>query len=78
MATGKAVVARCIPATRKWEGAIDLYKSPEEFAAIVRRRLATDIDARQAAARKRLESESWMEKAKVFASIFSGRRFDEH
>jgi hypothetical protein len=77
MATGKSVVARCIPATKVWADAIDLYTSPQEFAAIVQNRLSSDLGAPQVDARTRLGSESWEEKARLFASIVTGQRVDE-
>lgn len=67
LATGKPVVVRDLPANREWADALDLADSPEAFADLVRRRLETGLPPGQAAARLRLENESWSAKAEIFS-----------
>ena len=62
LATGKPTVVRDLPATRGWGDCLDLAGSPEEFAHLVRLRLATGLPAEQRAARTRLAGESWATK----------------
>ena len=66
LATGRPAVVRALPATRAWADCLDLADSPEAFAAVVRRRLATGLPAGQRAARGRLADESWVAKARAF------------
>jgi glycosyltransferase involved in cell wall biosynthesis len=68
LATGKPVVARNLPATRDWADGLDLAETPQAFARAVRTRLATGLPPEQEATRRRLEGESWAEKARVFAT----------
>jgi len=69
MATGKPVVASRLPATQQWSDCIDVTATAEEFSAAVRQRLTAGVAASQLAARKRLESESWAQKALAFEAI---------
>jgi len=69
LATGKPVVVRDLPANREWAGALDLAASPDEFAAMVLRRLDAGVPPEQVKARERLVSESWQAKAAEFARI---------
>lgn len=69
LATGRPVVARRLPSTQAWSDALDEAATAEEFSRAVRRRLAEGLPAPQAAARKRLEQESWAAKARVFEEL---------
>ncbi|MBN1912574.1 MAG: glycosyltransferase [Pirellulales bacterium] len=69
LATGKPAVVRDLPANRAWADALDLADSPEAFAAIVCRRLAEGLPAAQAEARRRLQQESWDDKAREFERV---------
>lgn len=69
LATGKPAVVRDLPATRLWADALDLASTPQEFAAAVLRRLNTGLPPEQAAARTRLASETWTEKARQFEAL---------
>lgn len=69
LATGKPVVARDLPATRAWADALDLAATPEDFARLVRLRLAEGLPNSQAEARQRLRQESWVEKASQFERL---------
>lgn len=66
LATGKPVVASDLPASRCWADALDLVDSPEAFSRSVRRRLVGPLPPGQAAARARLKSEGWADKASQF------------
>jgi hypothetical protein len=66
LATGKPVVVRDLPANRPWHDALDLARTPEQFSAMVRQRLVGGLPEDQAAARLRLVTESWTEKARRF------------
>jgi hypothetical protein len=77
MATGRAVVARSIPATLDWADAIDLYTSSSEFSSSVRNRIATGVEPSQVAARRRLDVESWETKARSFGSTVTGQEIDQ-
>jgi glycosyltransferase involved in cell wall biosynthesis len=66
LATGKAVVARDLPATRPWADCLDLVATADEFAAAVARRLAEGVPEAQRIARRRLADEGWDEKARAF------------
>jgi glycosyltransferase involved in cell wall biosynthesis len=69
LATGKPVVVRDLPANREWADALDLAATPEQFAMAVKERLRTGIPEQQIRARRRLNRESWAEKAGVFAQL---------
>ena len=66
LATGKPVVVSDLPATREWADCLDLADTAETFAQAVRRRLTVGLPETQEAARARLASESWAEKARTF------------
>lgn len=66
LASGKPAVVRDLPANRVWADSLDLACTPEQFSELVRRRLETGLPESQAAARQRLENESWGEKARQF------------
>jgi hypothetical protein len=66
LATGKAAVVRDLPANRPWADCLDLADTSEAFVRAVRLRLETGLPADQKAARQRLASESWDEKARSF------------
>jgi hypothetical protein len=66
LATGKPVVVRDLPATREWADCLDLADTAETFVQAVRRRLTKGLPEAQEAARARLASESWAEKARTF------------
>jgi hypothetical protein len=63
LATGRPVVARDLPASRSWDDALDLARSPEGFRDAVLLRLHTGLPAGQALARRRLAAEGWPAKA---------------
>ena len=63
LATGKPAVVRALPATRPWADCLDVASTPQDFAAAVRRRLATGLPASQRLARARLTAEDWSAKA---------------
>ncbi len=67
LACGKPVVARNLPSVTEWADAADLVDSAQQFAAVVRQRLATGLPAEQRSARARLQAESWDRKAAQFA-----------
>jgi glycosyltransferase involved in cell wall biosynthesis len=66
LATGRPVVARDLPATRPWADCLDLAATPQEFVEAVQQRLALGLPDAQRAARGRLTSESWDDKARQF------------
>jgi glycosyltransferase involved in cell wall biosynthesis len=69
LATGKPAVVRDLPSTRPWTDCLDAASTPAEFAAAVRRRLASGLPAAQGLARQRLAAENWSVKAAEFACI---------
>jgi hypothetical protein len=69
LATGKPVVARDLPATRAWADALDLACTPHDFSAAVCRRLGRELPDDQMLARRRLENETWDQKARQFEGI---------
>jgi glycosyltransferase involved in cell wall biosynthesis len=65
LATGCPVVVRDLPATREWADCADVASTPEAFSEAVRIRLHTGLPDTQRAARQRLLSEGWPEKARL-------------
>lgn len=63
LAAGKPVVIRDLPGTADWNDCLDACRDGQEFARLVLQRLETGIPADQAAARRRLDRESWRSKA---------------
>lgn len=63
LATGKPVVVSRLPAVEEWHDCLDICLSPEQFAATVLKRLASDVPTDQYIARQRLQDESWESKA---------------
>jgi glycosyltransferase involved in cell wall biosynthesis len=63
LATGKAVVARYLPATHSWADAADLVADADQFVAAALKRAETGIMPQQEAVRGWLVAESWSEKA---------------
>jgi glycosyltransferase involved in cell wall biosynthesis len=72
LATGKPVVARALPATRRWRDALDLADSPAEFSTMVRQRIDTGLPSAQLQARARLVGESWKAKSWQFSEMVFG------
>jgi glycosyltransferase involved in cell wall biosynthesis len=72
LATGRPAVVRDLPATRPWADCLDVAATPQEFAAAVRRRLATGLPTSQKLARRRLAAEDWPAKAAEFARLVRG------
>jgi hypothetical protein len=69
LATGKPAVVRDLPSSRPWADCLDIARTPQEFVAAVRRRLATGLPPDQKTARFRLAAEDWSEKAAEFARL---------
>lgn len=69
LATGRPCVVRDLPANRAWGDCLDLADSPASFVEAVRRRITQGLSAEQAHARRRLQQESWAEKARQFEQI---------
>jgi hypothetical protein len=72
LATGKPTVVSHLPANREWADALDLAATPEDFARLVKLRLASGLPPAQAAARRRLSEEGWDAKARVFEALALG------
>jgi glycosyltransferase involved in cell wall biosynthesis len=66
LATDRPVVARRLPSTEPWGHALDLIRSPGEFAEAVRLRLDTGLPDSQRRARGPLAGEGWSAKAGLF------------
>jgi glycosyltransferase involved in cell wall biosynthesis len=64
LATGKPVVVRKLPAVAPWADCLDAADSAEEFSRFVWLRLQHGLPKDQEQARRRLEKESWAEKAR--------------
>lgn len=73
LATGKPAVVRNLPAVQEWGDAVDVADSAEEFAAAVKRRLASGLPEGQQQARRRLAEESWEAKASRFEQLIDAR-----
>lgn len=73
LATGKPVVVRKLPATVEWADCCDVVEAPEEFAAMVLKRLQSALPPDQDRARQRLEAESWAAKAAQFECWVDGK-----
>lgn len=70
LATDRPVVVRDLPANREWADCLDLAATPEEFARLVKLRIATGLPGAQAAARAaRLPAESWDGRAERFEQM---------
>jgi len=69
LATGKPVVVRDLPSVHGWADALDRASTAAEFSVAVRRRLAEGLAPGQAAARKRLEQETWAAKARTLERL---------
>jgi hypothetical protein len=72
LATGKPAVVRDLPATRPWADCLDVVTTAAEFAKLVNERVTSGVPAAQRAARARLESEGWAEKAQLFERWLDG------
>lgn len=72
LATGKPVVVNRLPSTDAWCDCLDVAESPEQFSRLVRERIKRGIPASQAAARTRLQYESWKSKAEQLDQILKG------
>jgi glycosyltransferase involved in cell wall biosynthesis len=66
LATGKPVVVRDLPANRDWAACLDLADDSPSFCRQVILRLHTGVPEDQNTARRRLASESWRIKARLF------------
>ncbi len=72
LATGKPAVVRHLPSTTGWADCADVCGDPESFTAAVIERLRSGLPDSQRAARSRLESEGWAEKARQFERWVNG------
>ncbi|MDO4630161.1 MAG: glycosyltransferase, partial [Planctomycetia bacterium] len=66
LASGKPAVVRDLKASEIWWDALDVADSAEEFSRKVRLRIQTGLPPEQSAARERLKSETWEEKARMW------------
>ncbi len=66
LATGRPAVARDLPANRDWADCLDVVPTREAFVGAVLRRLREGLPEDQWRARRRLVSEGWDEKARLF------------
>lgn len=73
LATGRPAVVRRLPACEAWADAMDLVENAEQFSKIAQLRAKNGIPEAQKAARRRLEQESWAEKARQFKEIILRR-----
>jgi glycosyltransferase involved in cell wall biosynthesis len=73
LATGKPVVVSDLPASRRWNAALDLAATPEDFSEIVRDRIVSGLPDSQKGARLLLSEESWNAKAALFLDWVQGR-----
>lgn len=66
LASGRPAVVRALRASEPWADALDEADSPETFSRLARFRAMSGLPAAQADSRKRLENETWAEKARQF------------
>lgn len=66
LASGRPAVVRALRASQPWADALDEADSPETFSRLARFRALSGLQPSQVSARKRLESETWDEKARQF------------
>ncbi len=69
LATGRPVVATPLPANLHWADAMDVSADPDAFTALCLERAGRPLPDGQRSARRRLEQESWAEKALRFEAI---------
>jgi glycosyltransferase involved in cell wall biosynthesis len=72
LATGKPAVVRHLPATRPWADCLDVAATADQFAALVKERIASGVPESQRVARERLSAEGWAEKARQFEAWIDG------
>ncbi len=72
LATGRPVVVADLPANREWSDCLDLARTAEEFTRVVLDRIASGLPPGQQAARARLQSEGWDDKALLFERLLAG------
>lgn len=66
LASGRPAVVRALRASQPWSDALDEADSPETFSRLARFRTLSGLPETQANARRRLENETWAEKARQF------------
>ena len=66
LASGRPAVVRALRASEPWRDALDEADTPEIFSRLARFRALSGLPAAQVDSRKRLESETWDEKARQF------------
>jgi glycosyltransferase involved in cell wall biosynthesis len=69
MATGKPVVARCLPAVEDWQDCLDAAGDEQQFVQAVQHRIETGVPTTQLAARRRLAKETWADKAQSLRAV---------
>lgn len=67
LATGRAVVARNLPAIIPWNDTLDVVSTAEEFAQRCVERAVSGVPSMQYLARERLKEETWTRKAQIFS-----------
>lgn len=72
LATGRPTVVRALPATQPWADACDACQDAGAFASAVLARLDGHLPEVQAAARRRLDAESWDGKARQLSGWIDG------
>ncbi len=73
LATGRPVVVRDLPATRGWGDCCDVVGDENDFVRVCLERAIGGMPGKQGKCRdRRLRGESWSEKARQFAGIWTG------
>jgi glycosyltransferase involved in cell wall biosynthesis len=69
LATGKPVVVSRLPSVNEWTDCLDVADTPIDFATLVLRRVESGTPFEQNLARKRLECEDWVSKARTLQQL---------
>lgn len=69
LATGRPTIVRHLPSTYPWRDACDVCDTPGAFSEAVLKRISSGLSKEQGAARQRLVSEGWREKAMAFNQL---------
>ena len=73
LATGRPVVVSELPAVTPWQDCMDVCRTADQFAAAVRSAITSGLSAARKTARKRLQHESWVAKARTLQQALGSK-----